>query len=128
MVVVTGNKPGGERVRRAIEPLLRSLRTGIYAYLILNLIESEGSVHGYRIMKVLSEHSGVIKPAESTVYETLKKLEKMKLVEAEWVLVGGKGPPRKLYRLTELGVAALEVLRGEVKELIRLLEGVGGGG
>ncbi len=129
MTTLTGSKPGRGGRRDAVEPLLKSLRAGVYAYLILSLLASEGSMHGYRIMKVLSEQGGdVIKPSESTIYETLKKLEKLRLIEAEWVLAGGRGPPRKLYTLTDRGLYALEELRRGVRDLIRLLEGPGGAG
>jgi len=58
------------------------------------------------------------------LYDILKSLQKLGLVESFWVV---DVRPRKCYRLTELGKEVLEDIRMEINlisEVIRKLEGV----
>lgn len=58
------------------------------------------------------------------MYDILKSLQKLGLVESFWVV---DVRPRKCYRLTELGKEVLEDIRMEINlisEVIRKLEGV----
>jgi len=111
----------GNPKEKALKKLRKELRSGLYSYLVLSLLEREGELHGYVIRKRLGELSdGTLVPSEGALYDILKSLKKLGLVEDFWVEVGGR--PRKYYRLTELGREVLEELRGEVGGIISVLE------
>ncbi len=114
----------GNPKERALKKLRKELRSGLYSYLVLSLLEREGELHGYAIRKKLSEVSdGKLVPSEGALYDILKSLKKYKLVEDFWVEVNGR--PRKYYRLTDLGREILNELREEVETIIRILWGDG---
>jgi len=116
----------GNPKERALKKLRKELRSGLYSYLVLSLLEREGELHGYAIRKRLSEVSdGKLVPSEGALYDILKSLKKYKLVEDFWVEVNGR--PRKYYRLTDLGREILNELREEVETIIRILERWGDG-
>jgi DNA-binding PadR family transcriptional regulator len=65
------------------------------------------SLHGYEISKqIRTKSDGLLKIGEGQLYPTLHKLEDRGLVTAEWVSQEGK-PARKVYSLTETGIAQL---------------------
>jgi len=103
----------------AASKILNEIRRSLYTVTILRIIVEEGPIHGYGIRKRIEELSGgLLKPSESTVYETLKRLEKMGLIESYWCESPIGGPMRKYYRAKE---AAREVLNNVLSELERLL-------
>ncbi|NJE42832.1 PadR family transcriptional regulator [Thermococcus sp. GR6] len=111
----------GNKKERALKKLLKDLRSGFYSYLVLSLLEKRGEMHGYVIRKELEKlSSGRLVPSEGTLYDLLKSLKKYGLVEDFWAEVGGR--PRKYYRLTDLGREVLTELRGEIKEIVRIIE------
>jgi transcriptional regulator len=83
--------------------------------LILETLIHEPS-HGYRIAQRIKEGSrGVLDFKEGTLYPALHKLENEGLVESyEGV---EKGRPRRYYRITKSGRAALVKDRAEWREL-----------
>ena len=105
------------RKDRALKKLKREIRSGIYSYLILSLLK-EGDMHGYVIRKRL-EILGLA-PSEGALYDILKSLQKLELVEGYWVM---DKRPRKFYRLTDLGREVLEELEVEVRRIARVLGG-----
>lgn len=104
--------------------LLKNIRSGIYSLIILELLNKYGPLYGYKI-KVLIERisRGTLKPSESTIYDSLKQLEKNRLIRSFWG-ESGYGPPRKYYELTSNGLVALRVLRVEVKKIIDLINSI----
>lgn len=80
--------------------------------LVLAVLAEEGEMHGYGLRKRLAGLLGG-EPPESTVYDVLKRLERLGLVEARWAL-SSEGAMRRYYRLTPAG---REALRGAVKML-----------
>ncbi len=77
---------------------MKELRTGIYKVLILKILLTKGPLHGYGIRKAIEELSqGRLTPSESTIYEALKKLEKLGLVESFWAQSPLAAPMRKYY-------------------------------
>ncbi len=106
------------RKDKALKKLRREIRSGIYSYLILSMLK-EGDMHGYVIRKRLEELG--LAPSEGALYDILKSLQKLGLVESYWVM---EKRPRKFYRLTDLGKEVLD----ELKEEVRRLAGVLGGG
>ena len=110
----------GNPKEKALRKLKKDLRSGLYSYLVLSLLEKEGELHGYAIRKKLGELSdGKLVPSEGALYDILKSLKKYKLVEDFWVEVGGR--PRKYYRLTNLGREVLLELRDEIRTIERTL-------
>ncbi len=82
-----------EKIKQRI---LKDLRLGLYKLIVLSIIHKYGPIHGYNLRKKIEElSSGLLKPSESTVYDTLKKLEKLGLIESYWV--ASLGYPMKKY-------------------------------
>ena len=116
----------GNPKEKALKKLRKELRSGLYSYLVLSLLEREDELHGYAIRKKLSELSdGKLVPSEGALYDILKSLKKYKLVEDFWAEVNGR--PRKYYRLTNLGEEVLGELRNEIREALLVIEKVNGG-
>lgn len=96
--------------------------------IILRVLK-DGDNYGYEIMKAISEgSSGDYILKEPTLYSSLKRLEKAKLIKAYWG-DQSQGGRRKYYRLTEEGSTTYEdnvVVWNRAKELIdRLVQGGG---
>ncbi len=104
---------------KAARKLKKEIRAGVYSYLVLSLLR-EGEMHGYLIRKRLEELG--VAPSEGALYDILKSLQKLGLVEGFWV---EEKRPRKLYRLTELGREVLKELEPEVERVLKALGGAG---
>src|SRR5580704_11247439 len=88
---------------------------GTLPMLILKDLERAPS-HGYRIAQGIKERSkGVLDFKEGTLYPALHKLESEQLVESYEGME--KGRPRRYYRITEAGLAALAKDRNEWRQL-----------
>ncbi len=94
----------------------REFWKGTYYFLILHLLKERGRLHGYAIRKELEPFG---KPSESTVYETLKKLEKGGYVKGTWVTDGKR--LKKYYEITEKGEELLERLYSQLSSLCSLI-------
>ncbi len=103
-----------EKIKQRI---LRDLRLGLYKLIVLSIIYKYGPIHGYNLRKKIEELSrGLLKPSESTVYDTLKKLEKLGLIESYWVASSGY-PMKKYYRVkAENQELIIEIIREALKE------------
>ncbi|ASJ09736.1 transcriptional regulator [Thermococcus siculi] len=113
------------RKEKALKKLRKEFRSGLYSYLVLLLLEKDGELHGYAIRKRLEELSnGRVVPSEGALYDILKSLKKIGLVQDEWVEVGGR--PRKYYSLTGFGREVLDELKGEIREIIQVVERIEG--
>ncbi len=85
---------------------------------ILTLI-AEKPRHGYEIEQVIEER-GMREWTEigfSSIYYLLKKLEEKGLIEGTMERQAGRGPARKVYRITESGI---EVWRAGVLEALSI--------
>ena len=88
---------------------------GTLPTLILEALEQEPK-HGYRIAQRIKERSrGVLDFKEGTLYPALHKLENEGLVNSYEGIE--KGRPRRYYRITESGLAALAKDRSEWRKL-----------
>lgn len=96
--------------------LLRDAKTGMLALISLKIILSKGPIHGYALRKIIAENTGV-DPPESSVYDALRRLEKLGLVESYWAK-SKEGTIRKYYRAR---TGAEEVLRRVLNELCPLI-------
>ncbi len=84
------------------------LLKGVLDMCLLALIEAEPS-YGYEMVQKLTG-SGLSLVSEGSIYPSLSRLEKRGLANGYLVASSG-GPPRKYYRITPTGVAALAAWR-----------------
>jgi DNA-binding PadR family transcriptional regulator len=76
-------------------------------YLILFAL-ADGPLHGHGLLKRLEAEANGVPFDPANLYRSLRKLERDALVvEARSASAEGQGPPRRAYRLTKLGRAAL---------------------
>ncbi|MCE4625705.1 MAG: PadR family transcriptional regulator [Desulfurococcales archaeon] len=83
------------------DKLLRDARRGLLAVAVLEVLLDEGPLHGYGLRKSLTIRMGW-EPPEASLYDALKRLEKLGLVKGRWVRAG-RGPLRRVYVATEEG-------------------------
>lgn len=88
-------------------PMLQSeLRKGSAELLVLALLR-ERSRHGYEIARLIEERSnGEIVVHSATLYPTLYRLERKKLITGRWIERAGQRR-RRFYRITASGRAVL---------------------
>ena len=111
---------------KVMRKLIKDLRTGLYVAMIMYLLSKYGTLHGYRIRVLIQEVSGgYLNPSESTIYESLKMMSKLGLVESFWAETG-YGPPRKYYKLTDFGMKIWGRLRSELRGFIKIIKEVVG--
>ena len=72
----------------------------------LLLLLREGEAHGYQLADSL-EAFGFDHSDPGALYRTLRRLETAGLVRSDWE-PSTSGPPRRVYRLTELGIEELD--------------------
>lgn len=90
--------------------------------LLLSVLEA-GPAHGYGLVEALRERSdGAFDLAEGTVYPSLYRLERRRLVASGWESVAGRR--RRVYRLTRTGRAELERQRSDWREFTRAMEAI----
>jgi PadR family transcriptional regulator, regulatory protein PadR len=95
---------------------------GTLPTLILETLVREPS-HGYRIAQRIKERSeGVLDFKEGTLYPALHKLESQGLVESYERTENGR--PRRYYRITKSGHAALSKDRAEWRQLSRAVTAI----
>ncbi|MBV9379620.1 MAG: helix-turn-helix transcriptional regulator [Streptosporangiaceae bacterium] len=82
--------------------------------LLLLSVLSAGPAHGYAIISALRERSGgTFDLPEGTIYPALHRLEDAGLLGSSWA--DAEGRKRRVYALTEKGVAALAAERTQWK-------------
>ncbi len=106
-----------------LEKVLKDFRLGIYKVLILKLLREKGPMHGYMIRKNIIELSGkILEPSESTIYDALKKLEKLGLVKGYWAVSPLGGPMRKYYMVDE---DKIDLIDDIIREAYKILDLIG---
>lgn len=76
--------------------------------LLLGALAAVGPAHGYAVITALRERTDeAFDLPEGTVYPALHRLERDGLVVSEWSTEAARR--RRVYRLTNAGLAALEV-------------------
>lgn len=88
--------------------LITQMRKGAVEYCVLALLAGRER-YGYELVQALSRVDGML-VTEGTVYPILSRLKRDGLVQADW-RESREGPPRKYYRLTPTGEAALADFR-----------------
>ena len=92
------------------DALLAQMRRGTLQYCVLSLLADEER-YGFDLVRGLAEMDGMV-TSEGTIYPLLSRLRRDGLVESSWQ-ESPSGPPRRYYRLTDSGRAALEAFRLE---------------
>jgi transcriptional regulator len=86
--------------------LQSELRKGSAEMLVLGVLQDRER-HGYEIARVIEERSGgEISFHSATLYPTLYRLEKRKLIAGRWIERAGERR-RRCYRITPAGRAVL---------------------
>jgi PadR family transcriptional regulator PadR len=86
------------------------MRRGTLQYCVLALLAREER-YGFDLVRALAQLDGMV-TSEGTIYPLLSRLRRDGLVESSWQ-ESPAGPPRRYYRLTDAGRAALEGFRPE---------------
>src|SRR5947208_11240527 len=92
------------------EALLTQMRRGTLQYCVLALLAGEER-YGFDLVRALAEVDGMV-TSEGTIYPLLSRLRRDGLVESTW-RKSKAGPPRRYYRATKTGRAALAQFRRE---------------
>lgn len=92
---------------------------GLLHLAILKILK-EQPLHGSEIQRLLKEKYGM-EFSGPAVYGALRKLEAFGFVVATWD-TSGPGPARRVYKITEEGVAYLEKIAEKLKKLKDLIE------
>ena len=87
------------------------LLKGVLDMCLLAVINEEPS-YGYEMADKLSQR-GLTLASEGSIYPTLSRMQRSKLVEGYFVEADGVGPPRKYYRITQEGSLRLNEWRTE---------------
>lgn len=104
----------------------KDLNAGIAALVLLRILsKSTEPMYGYQIAKLVKVESYSIK--QGTLYPVLRTLESNGLLESE-VEPSVSGPPRRYYRITEDGVAALKRWQRIWNQTKALVDGIAEGG
>ena len=98
--------------------LLAQMRRGTLQYCVLALL-AEDERYGFDLVRALAEVDGMV-TSEGTIYPLLSRLRRDGLVDSTW-RESPTGPPRRYYRLTDAGRAALE---GFLREWSRFRDAV----
>ena len=97
------------------------IRKGLLEFVILKVIDRE-RLYVADILKRLSATEFATQ--EGTLYPLLGKMRREDLLDYEWQ-ESGSGPPRKYYKLTAHGQAALAELQGYWNALNHTLDTLG---
>jgi PadR family transcriptional regulator, regulatory protein PadR len=85
--------------------VVSQLRRGTVEYCVLALLR-DGERYGFELVRELGAVDGLV-TSEGTIYPLLTRLRKDELVTTFW-RESESGPPRRYYRLTDAGRAALD--------------------
>jgi PadR family transcriptional regulator, regulatory protein PadR len=82
---------------------------------ILLLTLRERPSYGYEMLEQIAKRFGLGAEITGTVYRTLRQMEKDALVKSSWGR-SKSGPARRVYAITELGEANLDLWAEALKE------------
>lgn len=77
--------------------------------LVVLIVVSKEDIYGYELVKKVSE---VVHVNEGTIYPLLKRMTNEKYFDT-YLQESSEGPPRKYYRMTELGRLQMRTLKQE---------------
>ena len=106
------------------ENQVAQMRRGLLPYCVLAMLRGTER-YGFELVRALGSIEGMV-TSEGTIYPLLARLRRQGLVGTTW-RESASGPPRRYYRLTATGKAALAdftgawaQLRDSVDELLEL--------
>ena len=94
----------------ADEAQLSQLRRGVIEYCVLAMLQ-DGERYGVELVRALGQVDGLV-TSEGTLYPLLARLRREGLADTTW-RESAAGPPRRYYRLTSSGRAALAAFTAE---------------
>lgn len=97
-----------------IENTKAQMRKGVLEYVILQLLDQK-EMYPSDIISALKDSKLIV--VEGTLYPLLTRLKNAGLLDYRWE-ESKSGPPRKYYKLTELGEQFLTELRETWNELV----------
>lgn len=89
------------------------LKKGALQLCVLSLL-ARGDTYGFELVGAISAH---VKISEGTIYPLLKRIKDDGYVTT-YLQESQEGPPRKYYKITELGLSNLETLKEEWHSLV----------
>ena len=96
--------------RMNIEKTISQMRKGVLELCILSIISESNDAYASDILKKLKASKLIV--VEGTLYPLLTRLKNDGLLSYRWE-ESKSGPPRKYYRITEIGMQVLnELTRG----------------
>jgi len=87
----------------------------------LLLLLHHGPAHGYTFLEEL-ERFGLGDSDPSVLYRALRDMEEKGWVTSYWEEEDTQGPPRRVYRLTELGNEVLSWWTSDLRETAQIIE------
>jgi PadR family transcriptional regulator PadR len=90
---------------------MAQIRRGAIEYCVLALLRDGGEQYGFDLVRQLSAADELV-TSEGTIYPLLTRLRQEGLVETTW-RESTQGPPRRYYKITREGKAALETFAGQ---------------
>lgn len=97
---------------------LAQMRRGVVEYCVLVLL-SRRERYGLELIGVLTRHQLIA--GEGTAYPLLSRLSKQGLVESTW-RESPAGPPRRYYKVSDEGAAAVERFARDWAELCKSVD------
>ncbi len=97
------------------------LRKGLLDIVILNLLQ-HGRCHGYEMVQTLKQSQG-LKIREGNIYPILARLQTDGLVTS-YSEASRDGPPRKCFKLTELGQKTLVNMNTHWDQIIESIQNI----
>jgi PadR family transcriptional regulator PadR len=86
------------------EATISQLRRGVLEFCVLALLR-DGERYSFELVRALGDAEGLV-TSEGTLYPLLGRLRRDGMVQSTW-RESASGPPRRYYRLTREGDAAL---------------------
>lgn len=99
------------------EEWVSQIKRGTLEFVIMSLIRSKDR-YGYDVIQTLDSYP-MLKTKESTIYPLLRRLLKNGYLESYWQNMGEGIPPRKYYKITELGISYLNQLDDDWETLVK---------
>lgn len=100
------------------ENILQELRRGAIVLAVLGLLKEEK--YGYAILKDLADQG--LEVDQGTLYPLLRRLEGQGLLESNWKLEEAR--PRRYYRISSAGRAALPPLAEEMAKISQIVKNI----
>ncbi len=104
-----------DNVEEEITRWSKEVKRGAVSLAVMALL-SGGRAYGYELVKQLDEKASFLSLEQGTVYPILRRLEKRRLLAAEWDYTD-PAKPKKYYTLTREGEKAVRMMSKIWREL-----------